>query len=152
MAYALYYEAKRKQPLTEQEKAITKKIIEKYCSEYPFKRKVEDFCMYDEDDGMWQFLCGQTHEIDEARLFLKICHVVAVQKEKHAMIIRLSKNDNNLFTIRQAFLRAAANCPLCSPEQDTNFKTERFRVYIHCAELSYLTYEWLAKRGTRCFF
>ena len=23
---------------------------------------------HDEDDGMWQFLCGKTHELDEARL------------------------------------------------------------------------------------
>ncbi len=50
MSYALYYKATRKQSLTEQEKIITKKIIEKYCSKYPFKRKVEDFCMYDENE------------------------------------------------------------------------------------------------------
>lgn len=50
MSYALYYEATRKQSLTEQEKTIAKKIIEKYCSEYPFKRKAEDFCMYDENE------------------------------------------------------------------------------------------------------
>lgn len=50
MSYALYYEATRKQSLTEQEKAITRKIIEKYCFEYPFKRKTEDFCMYDENE------------------------------------------------------------------------------------------------------
>ena len=48
MAFALYYEAKRKEPLTEQEKAISKEISEKYCSEYPFKRKVEDFGIYDD--------------------------------------------------------------------------------------------------------
>lgn len=47
MAYSLYYEAKREQPLTEQEKRISKEITEKYCSQYPFKRKVEDFGVYD---------------------------------------------------------------------------------------------------------
>ena len=26
------------------------------------------YVSHDEDDGMWQFLCGKTHEIDEARL------------------------------------------------------------------------------------
>ena len=26
------------------------------------------FVSHDEDDGMWQFLCGSTHEMDEARL------------------------------------------------------------------------------------
>ena len=26
------------------------------------------FASHDEDDGMWQFLCGHTHETDEARI------------------------------------------------------------------------------------
>ena len=26
------------------------------------------YVSHDEDDGMWQFLCGETHEIDEAKL------------------------------------------------------------------------------------
>lgn len=26
------------------------------------------YVSHDEDDGMWQFLCGETHEIDDARL------------------------------------------------------------------------------------
>ena len=26
------------------------------------------FVAHDEDDGMWQFLCGKKHEIDEAKL------------------------------------------------------------------------------------
>ena len=26
------------------------------------------YVSHDEDDGMWQFLCGKEHEIDEARL------------------------------------------------------------------------------------
>lgn len=47
MAFALYYTAKREQPLTEQERAMSKKISGKYCSEYPFKRKVEDFGIYE---------------------------------------------------------------------------------------------------------
>ena len=50
MAFSLYYEAKRKSPLTEQEKAIIKEISEKYCSEIPFKQKVEDFCIYDDSE------------------------------------------------------------------------------------------------------
>ncbi|MCB7321011.1 hypothetical protein [Lacrimispora sp. 210928-DFI.3.58] len=48
MGFALYYEAKRKEPLTEQEETISKEISEKYCSEYPFKRKVEDFGIYND--------------------------------------------------------------------------------------------------------
>ena len=50
MAFSLYYEAKRKEPLTKQEKAISKEILEKYCSEYPFSRKVEDFGIYDDSE------------------------------------------------------------------------------------------------------
>lgn len=49
MAFSLYYKAKREQPLTEQEKEASKEIIEKYCSQYPFKRKVEDFSVYEVD-------------------------------------------------------------------------------------------------------
>lgn len=26
------------------------------------------YVSHDEDDGMWQFLCGETHETDEANL------------------------------------------------------------------------------------
>lgn len=48
MAFTLYYQAKRKEPLTEHEKTISKEISEKYCFEYPFKRKVEDFGIYDD--------------------------------------------------------------------------------------------------------
>ena len=61
------------------------------------------YVSHDEDDGMWQFLCGSTHDTDEARLvslkeafdldnsvvFLKICHVVTMRKEKRKMIIGL---------------------------------------------------------------
>ena len=27
------------------------------------------YVSHDEDDGMWQFLCGETHETDEAKLY-----------------------------------------------------------------------------------
>ena len=50
MAFALYYEAVRKEPLTEQERNICREISEKYCSEYPFKRKVEDFGIYEDSE------------------------------------------------------------------------------------------------------
>ena len=56
------------------------------------------YVSHDEDDGMWQFLCGSTHETAEARLvsleyiliwiipsvFLKICHAAAVAERKNA--------------------------------------------------------------------
>ena len=51
MAFAIYYEAARKEPLTEQERTISKEISEKYCAEYPFKRKVEDFGIYEDSEG-----------------------------------------------------------------------------------------------------
>lgn len=50
MGFSLYYEAKREQPLTEHEKAVSGDITEKYCSQYPFKRKVEDFGVNDLND------------------------------------------------------------------------------------------------------
>jgi len=51
VAFAIYYEATRKEPLTERERAISREISEKYCSEYPFKRKVEDFGIYESSKG-----------------------------------------------------------------------------------------------------
>lgn len=36
--------------MRQQEKTIIKEILEKYCSEYPFKRKVEDFDIYDNSE------------------------------------------------------------------------------------------------------
>lgn len=60
MAFSLYYEAKREQPLTEQEKEASKEIIEKYCSQYPFKRKVEDFSVYDVDSDEDIIFSGST--------------------------------------------------------------------------------------------
>lgn len=60
MAFSLYYEAKREQPLTEQEKDASKEIIEKYCSQYPFKRKVEDFSVYDVDSDEDIIFSGST--------------------------------------------------------------------------------------------
>ncbi len=47
MGFSLYYKAKREQPLSEHEKTVSREITEKYCSQYPFKRKVEDFGVYD---------------------------------------------------------------------------------------------------------
>lgn len=47
MAFTLYYEAKRKQPLTEKEKQVSAEIAERYSVQYPFKQKVEDFVIYD---------------------------------------------------------------------------------------------------------
>lgn len=55
MAFAIYYEAARNEPLTERERTICKEIAEKYCAEYPFKRKIEDFGIYEdarEQDGI----------------------------------------------------------------------------------------------------
>lgn len=60
MAFSLYYKAKREQPLTEQEKEACKEIIEKYCSQYPFKRKVEDFSIYDVDSDEDIIFSGST--------------------------------------------------------------------------------------------
>lgn len=38
------------------------------CSHIMEKETPILYVSHDEDDGMWQFLCGKTHEIDEAKL------------------------------------------------------------------------------------
>lgn len=59
------------------------------------------YVSHDEDDGMWQFLCGAAHETEEARVvslkevydldntvgFLKICHVDIMRKERRKMML-----------------------------------------------------------------
>ena len=37
------------------------------------------YVSHDEDDGMWQFLCGKAHETDEAKLALILC--IALDKK-----------------------------------------------------------------------
>lgn len=43
MAFSLYYEAKRKEPLTEQEKAISKKSRKSIALSIPFNEKLKIF-------------------------------------------------------------------------------------------------------------
>ena len=47
MAFALYYQAKRDHPLTEREQMAAQEITERYRAQYPFRRKAEDFGIYD---------------------------------------------------------------------------------------------------------
>lgn len=78
MSMSLYYEAKRKNPLTEQEKAACDEIMARYSSEYPFEKKHHDFGMFhvDVDDTVF---CGATnlpmsnpqHMYDVANYWLK---------------------------------------------------------------------------------
>lgn len=46
MSFSLYYEAKRADKITNQEQAACQEIVEKYCLEYKFEEKVEDFGVY----------------------------------------------------------------------------------------------------------
>lgn len=50
MAFALYYSAKRNNEITEEEKSDIAEIVAEYCAGYPFKRKSENFGVYDETD------------------------------------------------------------------------------------------------------
>lgn len=51
MSFSLYYSAQRSTALSDQEKNMIDSIVEKYCTEYPFKEKVEDFCIYSSPEG-----------------------------------------------------------------------------------------------------
>ena len=48
MSISIYYTAKRNCPLNDEEKKGVRTIVDKYCSEFPFKNKHEDFCLYSE--------------------------------------------------------------------------------------------------------
>lgn len=60
MGFSLYYEAKREKQITEQEQMIYQKIVERYCTQYPFKRKVEDFGVYDTQENTNIVFSGST--------------------------------------------------------------------------------------------
>lgn len=60
MAFSLYYTAKRKTSITTEEKIAINRIIERYCSKYPFKRKTEDFCVYDLNEEESVIFSGST--------------------------------------------------------------------------------------------
>ena len=47
MSFSLYYTAKREYPLTAQEQVAAQEITERYCAQYPFRRKAADFGIYD---------------------------------------------------------------------------------------------------------
>ena len=48
MSMSIYYTAKRNYPLNDEEKSVVHTIVDRYCSEFPFKNKHEDFCLYNE--------------------------------------------------------------------------------------------------------
>lgn len=60
MSFSLYYTAERNSPLTINEKTTIDNIVERYCSEYPFRRKTEDFCVYDITDKENIIFSGST--------------------------------------------------------------------------------------------
>ena len=50
MSFSIYYSAERKQAITDEERKNVESIVNRYNTEYPFKRKTEDFCVYDSID------------------------------------------------------------------------------------------------------
>ena len=48
MSMSIYYTAKRNCPSNDDEKKGVQSIVDKYCSEFPFQNKHEDFCLYSE--------------------------------------------------------------------------------------------------------
>lgn len=47
MSVSLYYEARRPQPVTPQEKTICEEIAARYDATYPYGELYEGFCIYD---------------------------------------------------------------------------------------------------------
>lgn len=60
MGMSLYYEAEREQPLTEQEDSICREIVQRYCAQFPFEEKYEDFGTYDIDKATNIIFSGAT--------------------------------------------------------------------------------------------
>lgn len=49
MAMSIYYTAKREGGfLKNEEKSAIRSIVDRYCAEFPFKTKHEDFCLFSE--------------------------------------------------------------------------------------------------------
>ena len=48
MAMSIYYTAKRTYQMNDEEKANVRSVADKYCKEFPFDFRHEDFCLYDE--------------------------------------------------------------------------------------------------------
>ena len=46
MSVSLYYEARRTQPITSQEKAACEEIASRYDAQYPYGEMYEGFCIY----------------------------------------------------------------------------------------------------------
>lgn len=66
MSFSLYYEAKRVEKITKQEQAACQEIIERYCFEYDFEEKVEDFGVYEFEEETNIIFGGATKLPDSA--------------------------------------------------------------------------------------
>lgn len=60
MGMSLYYNANRETPITEQEQTICQEIANRYCFEYPFDTKYEDFCIYESNEEPNIIFSGST--------------------------------------------------------------------------------------------
>ena len=60
MSFSIYYSAERIQAITDAEKKNVESIVNRYNTEYPFKRKTEDFCVYDSIDDENIIFSGAT--------------------------------------------------------------------------------------------
>ena len=58
MSVSLYYEARRKNPITPEEKAVCEEIAKRYDEQYPFGRLYEGFVIYDLEE------CSDENEKD----------------------------------------------------------------------------------------
>ena len=64
------------------------------------------YVSHDEDDGMWQFLCGKTHETDEAKLVslksvFDLDNSVGILKDMPCGYYAERKTENDDWTIKK---------------------------------------------------
>ena len=64
------------------------------------------YVSHDEDDGMWQFLCGKAHETDEAKLVslksvFDLDHSVGILKDMHCGYYAERKAQDDGWSVRK---------------------------------------------------
>ncbi len=87
MGHSLNYNARRDNPLTEDESEECKKFIKLYCDRFPLKGEAEEFCVKSGDDERSVF-CGSTEipDYSDEAFFVALQHWVCLLYEIHRII------------------------------------------------------------------
>ena len=75
MGMSIYYEAKRETEITKEESKLCWNVIHKYCSNYPFEEKYEDFGVFDVNEDSDIIFMGATKlPMDDAELMYSVAN------------------------------------------------------------------------------